>query len=434
MVPENVTNSVKRSLKVAYILHRFPHLTETFIMREMYWIREYGVELHIFSLLSPRPTSVHGQAKELLPYVRYSPFVSWEVLKAQFCFLWRSPSRYILGLANTISQTYREPRVLLRSLAIFPKSVYFARQIEELGIDHVHAHFVWLEGIAAGIVSDLVGITFGIRPHAFGLFGRNQGNVRSELERASQIVTISRYHRAYIHALCPCIDPDRIEVVYCGLDADRFRPASERAAGGPVRILSVGSLIEKKGHEYLIDACALLAERGLIFQCDIVGAGPLRGALQARIYLHGLGDRVTLLGALEQARVIELHQRADIFALACVVARSGDRDGIPVALTEAMACEVPVVSTSVAGIPELVDEGQTGLLVEERCASGLADALERLIRDQTMRKRLGAQARQRILDGFQIQHSAAKLAAIFRQASERRRDVRLNGVIVEQAR
>ena len=140
---------------------------------------------------------------------------------------------------------------------------------------------------------------------------------------------------------------------------------------------------------------------------------------------------MTLLGALEEARVLELYRRADIFALACVMAHSGDRDGISVALIEAMACEVPAVSTSVAGIPELVDEGQTGLLVEGRYASGLADALERLIRDQTMRKRMGAQARQRILDGFQIQHSAAKLVAIFRQASERRRDARLNGVIVE---
>ena len=419
------------SLKVAYILHRFPHLTETFIMRELYWIREHDVEVYIFSLLRPRPTPVHEQASELLPYVRYSPFLSWEVLKAQFRFLRRSPSRYLLALAKTIWQTYREPGVLLRALAIFPKSVYFARQMEELEIDHFHAHFVWLEGIAAGIVSHLVGITFTIHPHAFGLFGRNQRNVRTELENASQIVTVSGYHCAYIAALCSRIDPDDIEVVHCGLETDRFRPTSRQAGGGPVRILSVGSLIEKKGHEYLIDACALLADRGLVFQCDIVGAGSLRRALQARIARHGLRGRVTLLGALTQSQVLELYQKSHIFALACVVARSGDRDGIPVALMEAMACELPVVTTSVAGIPELVHDGQTGLLIEERDASGLADALERLIADETMRKRLGGQARQTILEGFQIQHNAAKLAAIFRQVSEQRRDTPLYGVVAQ---
>lgn len=405
-------------LKVAYVIHRFPHLTETFIMREMYWIRQYGVELHIFSLLSPRPTPVHEQAKELLPFVRYSSFISWDVLKAQFRFLQRSPGRYLLALAKTIWSTYREPGVLLRALTIFPKSVYFAGQMEELGIDHVHAHFVWLEGIAAGIVSDLLGITFTIHPHAFGLFGRNQRNVRRQLEKASRIVTISGYHRAYIAALCPRIDPYEIEVVHYGLETDRFRPTSRQAGAGPVRILSVGRLIEKKGHEYLIDACALLIERGLVIQCDIVGTGPLRRALEARIQQHGLRGRVTLLGALEEARVLELYRRTDIFALPCVVARSGDQDGMPVALIEAMASELPVVSTSVAGIPELVRDGQTGLLVEQRDVSGLADALGRLIADERMRKRLGKQARQTILEGFQIQHSAAKLAAIFRQITE----------------
>lgn len=410
------------SLRVAYILHRFPHLTETFIMREMYWIRQHDVEVQIYSLLNPRPSPVHQQAMELLPCVHYSPFFSWEVLRAQIGSLQRSPGRYFLALAKTIWQTYREPGVLLRALAIFPKSVHFARQMEELHVDHVHAHFAWLEGIAAGIVSDLTGITFTIHPHAFGLFGRNQRDVRSELENATQVVTISEYHREYIAALCPHIDLDAIKVVHCGLDTSQFRSTPSDSAGGPVRILAVGSLIEKKGHEYLIDACALLAERGLSFECDIVGWGPLHGTLQARIDRHGLHDTVRLLGALEQARVLELYQSANVFALPCVVAQGGDRDGIPVALMEAMACELPVITTPVAGIPELVLDGETGLFVEEREALSLANALERLIADETMRVQLGRQARQRILEGFQIQHNTAKLAGLFRKVVEQHRD------------
>ena len=411
---------MEQKLKVAYILHRFPHLTATYMMREMTWVKEQEIDIHIFSLLPPKRTPVHEQARALLPYTRYSPFLSWDVIKAQLHFLGHRPGAYFQALVKTVWQTYREPALLLRALVIFPKGVYFARQMEELEIDHVHAHFVWLEGIVAGIVADLLGITFTIHPHAFGLFSRNQRDVRCELENASQIVTISDYHRAYIASLSRRIAPDDVEVVYIGIETDRFLPAVRQPGGSTIRILSVGSHVEKKGHEYLIDACALLAERGLDFECLIVGIGPLQEALQTRIDRHDLRDRVTLLGALEQARILELCQTSDVFALACVLAHNGDRDGMPIVLIEAMACELPVVTTPVTGIPELVSHGQTGVLVEERDASGLADALERLILDETMRKRIGKQARQAVLDGFQIQDSAVKLASIFRQVSGQR--------------
>ncbi len=147
-------------------------------MREMYWLREAEVDLTIFSLLSPQHSVVHEQAKELLPYTIYSPFLSWAVIVAQLHFLLHSPGRYLRALARAIRQVYREPTVLLRVLLLFPKCVYFARCIEEREIDHIHAHFVWLEGITAGIAKDLLDISFSIHPHAFGLFGRDQRDVR----------------------------------------------------------------------------------------------------------------------------------------------------------------------------------------------------------------------------------------------------------------
>jgi len=416
-----------RKLKVAYILHRFPHLTETFIMREMYWLREQGIEVSIFSLLSPKHLVIHQQAKELLSNAHYSDSWSWLIIKAQLHFLRRSPVRYFRALVKTIWQTYREPRVLLLALALFPKSVYFARQMEELEIKHIHAHFVWLEGIAAGIACDLLGITFSIHPHAFDLFSRNQRDVRRELENASQIITVSTYHRAYIANLCPRIAPDDIEIVHYGVETDRLLPEPKREhppLGGrgreipPVRILSIGRLVEKKGHEYLIDACALLVERGLSFQCRIV-VGAARETLQARIEQYHLGEYITLLDMREQEGIVKLYQESDIFALACVVARSGDRDGMPVVLIEAMACELPVVTTGVAGIPDLVRDGKNGLLVKERDPLDLADALERLIVDQGLRQRLGEQARQTILRQFQIQPNVAKMATIFRRVSKK---------------
>lgn len=383
---------MERNLRVAYILHRFPYLTETFIMREMYSVREEGVNITIFSLLAPLHKVVHEQAKELLPNTVYSPFLSWAVMRAQFHFLRRRPGRYLSALVRAIWQVYREPKVLARVLLLFPKSVYIAQQIEARGIDHVHAHFAWLEGITAGIVKDLVGTTFSIHPHAFGLFGRNQRDVRCELENATQVVTVSNFHRRYIADLCPAIRAEDIEVIHYGIDTDYFRPADQQTERYPLRILSVGRLHEKKGHEYLIDACALLTERGIPYQCQIVGAGTLKDALLARIDRHGIQESVKLLGALEQNQILALYQSSDIFALACVRAQNGDQDGMPNVLIEAMACELPVVTTPVTGIPDLIADGDTGILIPDHDATALADMLETLIADEGLRRRMGQHA------------------------------------------
>lgn len=277
----------RREMKIAYLLHRFPYLTETFIMREIYWIRDYGVEVHIFSLLRPKREPVHEQAKELMPLVQYSPFISLGVLRDQLHFLSRSPARYLRALARAVWKTYREPKVLGRVLVLFPKSVSFARQMERMGIDHIHAHFAWLEGIAAGVASDLTGITFSINPHAFDLFERDQVDVRRELESATKVTTISEYHREHIANLCPAMDPTDIEIIHCGLEVDRFTPGPADREG-PIRILSVGRLMEKKGHEYLVEACALLASKGLDFRCDIAGTGPLEKQIRQSIASHDL--------------------------------------------------------------------------------------------------------------------------------------------------
>lgn len=410
---------MSQDLKVAYILRRFPSLTETFIMREMYWIREHHISLHIFTLFPPDSRHpAHDQTEALIPNRRYTPFFSWDVLKAQFSFLKRSPKRYFQALSKAIWQSYREPMVLLRVLALFPKSVCMAQQMESMQIQHIHAHFVWIEGLVAGIITDLLGITFSIHPHAFGLFRRNQQNVRRELENASQIITISTYNRAYIAALSSKIAADDIAIVHCGLEADRLVPTSKPDNGAVPSILSVGRLIEKKGHAYLVQACALLAERGLEFECQIVGDGALENELQTMIDEHGLQNQVKLLGALGQNEVLALYQESDIFALPCVTARNGDKDGIPVVLMEAMACELPVVTTPLTGIPDLVQDRETGLFVAERDASGLAEALSDLMADKALRQRLGKQARQTVLKDFEIRGTAEKMATIFRQVVE----------------
>ncbi|HID65296.1 MAG TPA: colanic acid biosynthesis glycosyltransferase WcaL, partial [Anaerolineae bacterium] len=272
-----------------------------------------------------------------------------------------------------------------------------------------------LQGTAAAIAAELIGVTFSVHPHAFGIFRRNSAATRRQLQRAHKIVTISEFHRTYIAAMCPGIRPDDIEIVHLGLETEKFRPPARPVDNEIPHILSIGSLIEKKGHEYLIDACALLAEKGYRFQCSIVGVGPLQGLLQARINRHKLQDTVTLLGAKREAEVLALYRQSDIFALACVVARNGDRDGMPNVFIEAMAMHLPVVTTPVTGIPELVHDGETGLLVPEKDAAALAHALERLMQDEVLRRDLGKRGRQAVLDGFDILKTTARLATIFRQ-------------------
>ncbi|MBN1427329.1 MAG: glycosyltransferase family 4 protein [Anaerolineae bacterium] len=410
---------IAREPGIAYLLHRFPHLTETFIVRELHGIRECDIGIEIFSLLNPRPGIVHEDVRELLPLAHYSAFLSKEVIGAQLYFIKKCPRRYLRAFLKAIRLSYQEPGLLIRTLLIFPKSVYFARQMQAMGIRHIHAHFAWLGGIAAAIIAHLLGITYTVHPHAFDLFTRKPEAVRMLLEDASQIVTISEYHRDYIVSICPQKTSDDIMVVHCGLDVAQFKTDRKVANNVEPLILSVGSLIEKKGHEYLIDACACLAERGIPFHCDIAGGGPRRRyeLLQSRIIRNHLQERVTLLGPVRQDRLVEHYQRSDIFALPCVVAKSGDRDGVPVVLMEAMACELPVVTTAVAGIPELVEDGRTGLIVKERDVASLAAALEKLIVDDPLREKLGKQARQKVQADFNIQQSAAKLASVFQRLS-----------------
>ncbi len=402
------------SLRVAYVLHRFPNITETFIAREMYWLSQHGVDVSIFSLMRQKHPASSEEAQSLQGRAYYSRMFSWRVLKAQVRFLRRKPIAYFRALARVVWQSYREPKVMALALALFPKSVLFAGMMQDGKIQHVHANFVWLEGLAAGVVHDLVGTTFTLHPHAFGLFGRNQTNVRKQLANATHVVTVSEYHREYISNLCPTLAPSDVSVVHYGVETSRIMPGAGRTAADPPRILSVGRAVEKKGHEYLIDACALVRGRGLAFVCDIVLGGEHgRQAMQERIDGHGLSSVVHLLGAHDQDELLGRYQNADIFALACVIAEDGDRDGMPNALIEAMACELPVVTTTVAGIPELVQDGESGFLVPERDAEALGHALERLLTDGELRVRLGTRGRQVIQAGFEAESIAGEVAAVF---------------------
>jgi glycosyltransferase involved in cell wall biosynthesis len=241
-----------------------------------------------------------------------------------------------------------------------------------------------------------------------------QALIREKIAGSRFTVTVSEFNKAYLLQHHPGLDADRIFVLHPWVDLSRFQPPETRPAHARLRIVSVGRLVEKKGHRYLIEACRLLQQHGVDFECRILGDGPLQGELQALLVRYGLVERVQLMGGQPQAEVLSRLSQADVFVLACTVARNGDRDGMPVALAEAMAMELPAVSTALVGIGELVRPG-AGYLVPSNDAVALADAIKSVAdAGPARRSQMGKAARAIVAEEFDLRTGVRRLASLFR--------------------
>ena len=243
--------------------------------------------------------------------------------------------------------------------------------------------------------------------------------LRQKVAEARFVVPISEFNRRVILEECGDEHAAKLAVIHCGIDPEVFQPSPEdaRASAGPLRLVCVGTLHEVKGQAVLIEACRLLAARGIAFRCDLVGDGPDRAALERHARACGLEGRVRFLGALARPEVAARLRDADVAVVPSVPTRDGRREGIPVALMEAAATGRPVVASRLSGIPEAIADGAEGLLVEPGDATGLADAIARLAGSPALRERLGAAARERMLREFDLATNARRLAARFRRES-----------------
>jgi glycosyltransferase involved in cell wall biosynthesis len=323
----------------------------------------------------------------------------------------RRPGSY----ARTFLKAVRcaRPGVLWR----FLQAGYLADLVGRHAVAHLHAHFATGPALVAMLAHDLVGIPYSFTAHARDIYVDTPPELlRAEMESARTVVTVSEYNRQYLVSRSPHLN-GKVRRIECGLDLDEFRCRWPRAADpGPPVILTVARLVEKKGLVDLILAADLLRRQGHSFRVQIIGDGPLRSTLVARVAERGLEDWITLLGAQPQEVVRAAYERAAIFVLPCVMARDGDRDGLPVALLEAMASGVPVVSTSVVGIPELIDAERDGLIVPPNDAHALAHTLARLLVDPKLRDRLAEAARGKIEERFSIDGSVDRLLTVFAPA------------------
>jgi glycosyltransferase involved in cell wall biosynthesis len=399
-------------LKIAYVMSRFPELTETFVLYEMQAIEKQGAKVELYPLRFQRGTKMHAEATGWMARADAEPLLSWPILRANLHLLMGRPGRYVATLLGLLRGTWGSPRYFAGALAFFPKAVWFAGRMAADRVDHVHAHFASHPAAAAWVIHRLCGIPYSFTAHGSDLH-RDRHMLRDKVEDAAFVVAISNYNREVILESCGPGAGAKVTVIHCGVDTGQFLPGSANGAGDRLRVLCIGTLHEVKGQTYLLEACRTLARREVPFTCHLVGDGPDRAALTRLAERGSIQDRVHFHGRLTQDEVREVLRQADVVVAPSVPTRSGRREGIPVALMEAMASGVPVVASRLSGIPELVEHDQVGLLVEPRDAEGLATALERLFRDPELRRRLGVAGRQKVEREFDLERSAGTLMRRF---------------------
>lgn len=403
-------------IRVAYILFRFPSLTETFIAEEIQKIQKEDVEVKVYSLLPPKEDLIHPVSQSLLPLTRNVPrLVNPAIGFAQIFFLIKKPRLYFHLLRTLLMQPANAFSTNLQRIVIFLKSVWVAKDLQISQIQLIHTHFAWLSAAASWVVGQLLDLPFTVTTHAFDIYSERNDLLQLITNQASKVITISDHNKNSIQAKNPVLQNGKLQVIRCGIDLSYFSsPAAEQfPTSSPVQITSIGSLIEKKGHEYLIKACNILKNQDFPFQCMIIGAGSQHAFLENMIRENNLSEYVVLAGKKSQDWVRDRLSRSHLFVLACVRTDDNDQDGIPVAMMEAMAMGIPVISTAVSGIPEIIINEETGLIVDERDPEFLCKAIIRLSSDASLRKALGEKGLMLIQQEYDIRKNVKQLRTIF---------------------
>lgn len=427
--------------RVAYVMSRFPRLTETFILYEILALERRGLDVAVYPLMRERKTRVHPdgasplakavdlmsaesgevvmheEARALLPRVHYSGLMSWSIAGAVISALVRRPAAFVATLSSIVIRNLGSLNYLLGGLAIFPKAVYLASEMRRTGITHVHAHFANHPTTAAYVIRRLGGIEYSFTGHGADL-QVDQHMLAEKVERAAFVRAIAEDGRAFIARHASAAAADKIVVVPCGVDTDAFAGA-ERAdpAPGPVRVLCVATMYEVKGHRFLFEAIAQLVERGVQVRCRLAGDGPDRAVLEAMVSRLRITEQVEFLGQRTREQVVALMHESDVLVVPSIPTSSGRREGLPVVIIEAMAAGLPVIASEISGIPEIVLDGRTGLLVPPRDPQAIAAAIERLMTDHQLRRQMtdaaGVLARER----YDLDVVSERLVALFTSTS-----------------
>ena len=346
------------ALRVAYVLRIFPKLSETFIVGELVELRRRGIEVRILSMLPPRETLRHRLIAEA-------------------------------GLDDLTCY----------------ETDCFSEEVRRFRPHLLHAHFATEATATARELAAAADLPFTFTAHGYDIHRKPPPDISDRAAAAAAVVTVSEANCSHMHSSFG-IPRERVELIPCGIDIETFCPN-----GGPVEplVVCVARLNPAKNLGVLLEACALLQARGVRFRCVVVGEGPCREELEREHARLGLGDAVELVGAAAQHEVLCWWQRASVAVL------SSNREGAPVCLMEAAACGIPAVAPAIGGIPELIEDGETGFVTAPDDPDELAKALERLLADAELRDSLGAAARRRAEERFSVALQVDRLLEVWQR-------------------
>lgn len=396
----------KKPKKIGYVLKRYPRYSETFIVNEILAHEAAGLEIQIFSLMYPTDGHFQDVLGEVQSPVKYLP---QDYMEASIWWYYLNKANEVLPDLFQMLEVFRNER--FRHVY---QAVELATIVRTTGIEHLHAHFATSATNVARMASYLSNIPYTFTAHAKDIYHKDIHfvDLQSKIHDASSVITVSNYNLERLTKMFGS-DKDKIKRVYNGLDLRKlqYRTPKNRKPN----IITLSRLVEKKGLDILVNACDILARRGVDFHCSIIGEGELESELLGQIKERNLQDKVELTGALPRTQVLQKFYNASILAAPAIVAKDGNRDGLPTSILEAMALGVPCVSTDVTGIPEVLKDNKTGILVPQNNSVELANAIEKLLNDSKLSISLSENARKLIESNFDIRKNSVRIREIFAQ-------------------
>lgn len=416
---------------IAYILRSYPRLSQTFIVNEIWALEQLGLPIHIFAVTNPREPVVQPQVAQVDAPVTYLEAAQQQPrgqsIRQHLRLFWQNPFRYLKSFWYALRHAEcDEGYTTISRFTCFHLAVHLAyllhsqQQTSGKRCAHIHAHFAHDPTLIAQLTKELTGLSFTFTAHARDLYQISKSALTDRVAAAVAVVTCCGANLRYLQEVISPANHAKLRLIYHGVNLSHFQavqPTIGRERSRPnLQIISVGRLVDKKGFSDLLQACALLHRRGYGFRCLIYGEGPLHDALSTQIDALDLPQVVQLMGACTQQELVKILPQSDLFVLTPFMTSDGDRDGIPNVLVEAMACGLAVVSTKVGGIPELIRDGENGLLAEPHAITAIADQLAMLFADELLRHQLGNAARQTVEELFDLQSGARQLVSLFRNA------------------
>ena len=418
----------RRGVDLAVVVNGFPRLSETFVLHELLELERQGLRLHVIALRRPEELVQQEAIARLKADVEYLPDLVDNEPKlalrvAHAALFLRRPLTYLNGVADVVAA----PDFSRRD---FRRAVLLAHRLTRLGGPPLYVHFANRPATVGRFAALLTGAPFGLSAHAKDIWLTPRKELARKVRDAQVVLTCTSEGQRHLAALAGSRTP--VVLAHHGVETDgRARPAVQEAA---TTVLAVGRLVEKKGHDTLVRAVALLRDRGFDVRLRIVGEGAEWSRLQRLVHELAVEDCVTFTGPLTEAEVRAEYARAHVFALTCRELENGDRDGIPNVLLEAMAHGLPIVSTRCAGIVEAVEDGRSALLADPDDAVGVADRLAQVLSDEMLRSRLGSGAARRVRERFDRAATLPTVVDALRAAGLVRRSRRGDGAGEEQLR